>query len=375
MSMDKNQFDLAVVGAGVLGLAHALAAARNGLRVAVLDRDPRANGASVRNFGLVVVSGQQAGESQALARRTRTLWEELAADAGIPIVQRGMLMAARRREAMALLEAFARTEAGAACTLHTRADALARWPMLGGDVVGVLWSPHELRMESRTAIPRFAAHLAERHGVTFLHAAVTAVEPHRIVTTRGVIDAARIVVTPGDDLQTLFPQRLASFNITRCKLQMLRVVDPALAALPCAVITDLSLLRYGGFADLGEAAALAARLRNEQPAHLDNGVHLITVRSQDGSLVLGDSHHYGPSPDPFGSAHIDDLILDEYAALFGHAPAQVTERWIGTYASAPDRAFIIDRVDASIRLVVVTSGTGASTGLAIGEQVVADLCG
>jgi len=373
--MDKNHFDLAVVGAGVLGLAHALAAARKGLRVAVIDRDPRANGASVRNFGLVVVSGQQDGESLALARRTRALWEELAQEAGIAIVQRGMLVAARRAEAMAVLEAFAQTETGGGCTLHTSADALARWPMLGGDIVGAMWSPHELRMESRTAIPRFAAFLAERHGVTFLHAAVTAVEPGRVVTTRGAVDAARVVVTPGDDLQTLFPGRLASFDITRCKLQMLRVVDPALAALPCAGITDLSLLRYGGFADLPEADALAARLRAEQPAHLDNGAHLITVRSEDGSLVLGDSHHYGPSPDPFGSSQVDDLILSEYAALFGHAPAQVTERWIGTYASAPDRALLIDSPHASIRLVVVTSGTGASTGLAIGEQVVAELCG
>ena len=370
-----NKVDLAVVGAGVLGLAHALAAARLGLRVAVIERDQRANGASVRNFGLVVVSGQEAGESLALARRTRALWEELATEAGIAIVQRGMLVAAQRSEALAVLDAFAQTEGGAGCTLHDRADTYARWPMLDGGIADALWSPHELRMESRTAIPRFAAFLAERHGVTFVHAAVSAVEPGRVVTTRGGVVAERIVVTPGDDLHTLFPERLASFAVTRCKLQMLRVVDSALAALPCAVITDLSLLRYGGFASLPAAAMLAARLRNDQPAHLDNGVHLITVRSEDGSLVLGDSHHYGPSPDPFGSVQVDDLILNEYAALFGHRPEQVTERWIGIYASAPDRALLIDRVDDGIRLVVVTSGTGASTGLAIGEQVVAELFG
>ncbi|MFD1333651.1 FAD-dependent oxidoreductase, partial [Methylopila musalis] len=38
-------FDLAVVGGGLLGLAHALAAARGGRRVVVIDRDARANGA------------------------------------------------------------------------------------------------------------------------------------------------------------------------------------------------------------------------------------------------------------------------------------------------------------------------------------------
>ena len=48
-------FDLVIIGAGILGLAHALHAARRGLRVAVLDRDAQANGASIRNFGFVTV--------------------------------------------------------------------------------------------------------------------------------------------------------------------------------------------------------------------------------------------------------------------------------------------------------------------------------
>lgn len=49
--------DLAVVGAGIVGLAHALAATRAGLSVVVIDREARANGASIRNFGFVAVTG------------------------------------------------------------------------------------------------------------------------------------------------------------------------------------------------------------------------------------------------------------------------------------------------------------------------------
>ena len=50
-------FDVAIVGAGICGLGHALAAARRGMRVVVIDRDAQANGASVRNFGFVTVTG------------------------------------------------------------------------------------------------------------------------------------------------------------------------------------------------------------------------------------------------------------------------------------------------------------------------------
>ena len=59
--MTGRAFDLAVVGAGICGLAHALAAVRRGKRVVVLDRDRQANGASIRNFGFVTVTGQQEG--------------------------------------------------------------------------------------------------------------------------------------------------------------------------------------------------------------------------------------------------------------------------------------------------------------------------
>ncbi|WP_154403468.1 FAD-dependent oxidoreductase, partial [Bordetella pertussis] len=44
-------YDVVVVGAGMLGIAHAWAAARRGLSVAVVERSQRAHGATIRNFG------------------------------------------------------------------------------------------------------------------------------------------------------------------------------------------------------------------------------------------------------------------------------------------------------------------------------------
>jgi hypothetical protein len=48
---------------------------------------------------------------------------------------------------------------------------------------------------------------------------------------------------------------------------------------------------------------------------------------------------------------------------------------MGTYASLPDQLMIRDAPDPAIRLVIVTSGTGASTAFAIGEETIADLFG
>ena len=78
----RPSFDVAIVGAGIVGLAHALAAARAGAKVLVLDRDAQANGASIRNFGYVTVTGQSADDTWQRARRTRDVWDEIAPQSG-----------------------------------------------------------------------------------------------------------------------------------------------------------------------------------------------------------------------------------------------------------------------------------------------------
>ena len=67
----RNSFDLIVVGAGIVGLAHAYTAARRGLRVCVVERDAACVGASIRNFGFITVTGQGAGDTWRRARRAR----------------------------------------------------------------------------------------------------------------------------------------------------------------------------------------------------------------------------------------------------------------------------------------------------------------
>lgn len=373
-SAPVQELDLAVVGAGIVGLAHAWAAAARGLRVVVLDRDTRASGASVRNFGFVTVTGQAAGDCWVKARRSRDIWARIAPQAGIAIEHRGLVVAARRAEAEAVIEAFLATDMGRECRALTASQAREHVPALSEGVRAALWSPHELRVESATAIPRLAAWLERRHGVVIHRGtAVHGVDPPYIETQCGTVRAGAAVVCPGDDFQSLFPERLARHALTRCKLQMLRV-DPAGHPPPAAgIMSDLGLARYRGYAELPEAEALAARLDAEQPAHRANGVHLIAVASGDGSLVVGDSHHYGEAPAPFGNEAVDELILDELDAVLHMPGRRVVSRWIGTYASAPDRWLLVDAPGERVRLVTVTVGAGASTAFGIAEETVADL--
>jgi hypothetical protein len=69
------------------------------------------------------------------------------------------------------------------------------------------------------------------------------------------------------------------------------------------------------------------------------------------------------------------LLLEEYRAVMGREPPAVRERWLGTYAAAKDRVLLLDAPMPRVRLALVTSGIGASTGFAIGEEVIDDLYG
>jgi FAD dependent oxidoreductase TIGR03364 len=373
--MNPPSFDVAVVGGGIVGLAHALAATRLGKRVAVIDREAQANGASVRNFGFITVSGQARGAPWRRAARSRDVWQEVAPLAGIAIEQHGLILLARRPQSLRVIEAFLATEMGVDCEMLSAKAARRHAGGLGGaDLLGALWSRRDLRVDSRQALPRLAAWLERAKGVTFLSStAALRVAPPRIETSRGEIVAETCVVCPGDDLSGLFPEVLAAHEVSRCRLSMLRLADPGVR-LPASLMSDLGLARYLGYAALPAAATLRARLEADQAAELAQGVHLIVVQGADGELIVGDSHDYGPVAEPFMAAHVERLILGEFQAATGMAPPPVVERWTGAYAWSPKTDVLIAEPAPRTRLVVVTAGNGASTAFALAEEVIAELC-
>ena len=78
---------------------------------------------------------------------------------------------------------------------------------------------------------------------------------------------------------------------------------------------------------------------------------------------------------PFAPALVDDIIMDEFDAVLDLPDRRIRERWVGYYASSPDRLMFCDRPRDDVRVVVITSGTGASTSFAIAEEVVDEMFG
>ena len=371
--MTDKTFDLIVVGAGIVGLAHAYTAAKRGRKVCVVERDAACVGASIRNFGFITVTGQGAGDTWRRARRAREVWGEVAPAAGIATLHQGLWLSAFRPRAMAVLEEFMGTEMAEGCELLDVDEAARRAPSLRLDgAQGVLYSPHEMRVESRTAIGSLARWLGEALGVTFRFGeAVLEVATPRVKTSRAVLHGERVVVCTNTDLNGLFAERLTPHKLQLCLLHMLRVQPEPGFKLPGSVMSDLSLVRYHGYSKLPAAKALLEQLQQEEGEALANGIHLIVVQSADGSLVVGDSHHYGAAPEPFADQRVDELILEHLHKTLRLQATRVGERWVGIYPSSSSTDCLIDAPDASTRLVLVTSGTGASTAFGIAEDVFA----
>ncbi|MCD8503706.1 MAG: TIGR03364 family FAD-dependent oxidoreductase [Burkholderiaceae bacterium] len=367
--LTPKAYDLVVVGAGIVGLACAYQAFKRGLKVAVLERNAKCVGASIRNFGFVTVTGQRPGDHWRRARESRDVWLEVAGNAGIPVLHRGLYLAAQRQEAKVVLEAFLQTEMAEQCRWLSAKEQRELLPFVK-NMQAVLFSPLECRVESREAIGQLAHWLESACGVDFYwKTAVTSIDLPHVVTANGKVRTSYCIACPGHDLYSLFPNLQQQAGIRMSTLQMLRLVPAMPIKLPGAIMSDLSLVRYEGYSGLPQAQALLRRLQVEQPDHLKQGVHLIVVQSADGSLVVGDSHVYDDAEDPFASQARDELILQEFERVINCSGSKITERWVGTYASADDVVHCVSPIPGAA-IGIVTGGTGASTAFAFARELV-----
>ena len=365
--------DLVVVGAGIVGLAHAVEAQRRGLSVTVVERDARAVGASVRNFGHACITAQ-VGRNLDLARASRDRWIDAGKRAGFGVAESGAVVVARSPEELDVLEEFAVARPGEAELLDVAA-LRQHVPLAGGDVVGGAHLPQDLRVDQRRAVGALAGWLADQPGVRFLwETSLTGLEEGTVRTSRGTIDAGRAVVCVGHDVDRLFPDIARQAQVERCVLHMLRVAAPSSHwyRVDPAVLSGTSLLRYGGFAACPSVPALRARIAADRPELLAADVNLMFTQLPGGDLTIGDTHHTTRTVDPFSEESVDDLLLTEAARLLGADRLVVRQRWRGTYATAPDD-LLIAAPTPTTRVVSVTSGIGMTLAFGLAVEVLDDL--
>lgn len=370
-----SHFDDAVVGAGILGLAHAYHLARRGRRVLVLERSSRACGASVRNFGMVWPIGQPPGEMHAMAMRSRGFWLEVLQASGLWHRQVGSLHLAYHDDEAQVLQEFvdAAPAAGYDCQLLTPQQVAQRSAAVKTkNLRAAMWSPSETCVDPREIIGRLPEWLTRERGVQFeFGCAVSGYEQPQVVTGAGRFSAGRLWVCSGDDFATLYPDVLASAGFRRCKLQMMRsqaygasfTLGPMLAA-------GLTLRHYKNFEICPSLDAVKQRVTRDNPEFDQYGIHVMASQNGLGELILGDSHEYDAEIDPFDKPEIDRLILD-YLDTFLDAPnLQIAARWHGIYAKHPRDSYFVARPTPGVTAVTGVGGAGMTLSFGLADHVI-----
>jgi FAD dependent oxidoreductase TIGR03364 len=378
-----------IAGGGVLGTMHAVMARRRGFEVVHLEREAEARGASVRNFGLVWVSGRKGGPELSLALRARELWAELGALVpGIGFRAAGSLTLASGDAELALLkEAAALPDADRrGFELLDPAAVRAVNPALRGEFAGGLFCRADAIVEPRQVLPALRGHLTARGkgprgegppgngqgGYEWLPGReVTEIAPNAVRDHTGAWHRCDLVVLcPGAAHTGVAGRYLARSEVSavrRVRLQMMQT-EP----LPERIITALAdgdSLRYYPAYDLPGREQLPPQTVGAARAR----AQLLLVQRADGGLTIGDTHEYA---EPFAF----DLDEGAYEHLRGRAEAllgapipPVRRRWAGVYsevnpAVAGHALYHRAEVEPGVILVTGPGGRGMTCSPAIAEE-------
>lgn len=367
--MAEINYDLVVVGGGVLGTFHAYHAMKKGLTVALLEKDTIPKSATVRNFGQVVPSGMDS-KWQAYGRKSLRIYKKIQAKFDISVRQEGSIYLASNEEEVQLLEELAQINIDNeySSVLFTKAECLKRYPGLNENYVkSGLFFPEEITIEPRTMIYRLHKYLRKKGLHIFYSTHV--VECNSLASGVGIqiadgriLMSAKVIICNGSDFKTLYPKLFASSDLEISKLQMMKTKPQGNYKISGSVLTGLSIRRYEAFAECPSYKKIKS---NEAADSFEKkwGVHILFKQAMDGSVILGDSHEYADveNIDNLGfdlNMDIDNFIIEKSKEIFNLPTYEIEQRWYGMYSQSKSSDIFEAIIDRNIHIVTGIGGKG-----------------
>ena len=375
--LKSNHTDVLIVGAGIIGLAIAYMEAKNGKQVAVFDRSYQTQGASIRNFGMIWPIGQANGVAFDRAMRSRNIWAKVADEAGFWKNENGSLHLAYHEDEWAILQEFMETveENGYDCKLLSPTEVSGISPASKTEgLIGALYSKTEMIVDPRKVPEKLTTYLADALGVKFNWGVnVHAISEKQMESSTGNWHFNKAYVCCGSDFETLFPEIFKETAITKCKLQMMRTAPQAHAwKMGPSICGGLTLAHYASFSHCESLQDFKKRIELESPWFNQWGIHVMMAQNGVGELIIGDSHEYGWSHDPFSREEINQHILDYLHRMVQAPDLSITERWHGIYAKLPGKTEFINMPFPNVTLVTGLSGAGMTLSFGLAEDLVSN---
>lgn len=369
-----------VIGAGIVGLATARALALRGFAVKVFERSERAVGASIRNFGMIWPIGQPEGKMYERAARTRNIWTELSSKANFWSEPAGSLHLAYHPDEWQVLQELYESfhKEGRPVELLNQPGVAGRSAAAITDgLLGGLYSGDECIVDPREAISALPGWLSEQHHVAFYWGKCVSYISDQVVYVGNEEEheADLIFICNGADFETLYPEHFLQLPVTKCKLQMMRLVSqPGDWRIGPALCGGLSLIHYNSFKAAASLPLLKRRLIEDMEDYLEWGIHVMVSQNGKGELTIGDSHEYGLTHDPFDKGFINKMILDYLRKFARFKDWSVAETWNGVYTKLTDgEADLFFTPEPYVYVINGVGGAGMTLSFGLAEELVAGL--
>lgn len=364
-----------VIGAGIVGMAITRALHAKGWTVTVIERHPKAQGASVRNFGMVWPVGQPQGQPFNRAMRSREIWLEMSQKAEFFAEKTGSLHLAYTDLELQVVEEYVAAMAGikSAEVLNPEQTRLKSPAAKMGGLKGALWTADEVIVDPREAIYKTGKYLESLDGIEFVwNRAVGRIEGNTVFSGQKSWSADRIFVCSGADFETLYPELFEATPITKCKLQMMRLVQqPENWRIGPPLCAGLSFIHYKGFQVAPSLEKLKEVYQNQYPELIEWGIHVMVSQNGLGELTIGDSHEYGLDLSPFDREDVNRMILDFLKSFAQFKDWRIGSAWHGIYPKMTNGATeFIHQVNEVVTIVNGLGGNGMTLSFGLGEEVV-----
>jgi FAD dependent oxidoreductase TIGR03364 len=363
-----------VIGAGIVGLSIARALALLNYKVTVVERNERAIGASIRNFGMVLPAAQPDGILYNRAMRSRNIWKEICTEANIWHDEVGSLQLAYAADEWNVLNELNEIYQSRGYKLLNKNETLTASPSVSSKgLLGSLFSENEIIVDPREAISKIPLWLEEKYKVKFIWGkAISHIEYPVAFAGKESFEADEIFICSGTDFETIYPEIFKDANITKCKLQMIRIVSQPnnwrLGPMLCA---GLSLVNYSSFSVAPSINILKKRIQHEFPEHIKWGIHVMVSQNESGELCIGDSHEYGLTHDPFDRITINNLILDYLKNFIQFKDMQICETWNGLYSKMTHgETEFIHKPLQGITIINGMGGAGMTLSFGLAEELI-----
>ncbi|MFV8345627.1 TIGR03364 family FAD-dependent oxidoreductase [Flavobacterium sp. ZB4P13] len=366
----KKKYDLIIVGGGVLGTFHAFHALKRGLSVAILEKNTKPEGATVRNFGQVVPSGMDK-KWQNFGKESLKIYKEIQNEFDINLRQNGTVYIASNDEEMQLIEELRQINIANdyQSELLSKNQCLAKYDGLRSDYCKAgLFFPQEVTVEPNTMIHKLQEYMIANLGLD-LYTNTTVVNTEDksdevVATTAAGIEfkASKMIICSGNDFKILYPEIYNNSDLIVSKLQMLQTKPQNNYKLDGSILTGLTIRRYESFEECPSYQAIKAK-ENPNSFEKEYGVHILFKQAMDGSVILGDSHEYASAKemDSLGfdlNMDIDSFMINEAKKIIDLPTYEIQNRWFGMYSQCKTKDIFEHTIGDNIHIVTGIGGKG-----------------